>query len=373
MMSRDENILRWGIPGWTLVVSFVMFAFVDYFFADDSTIYTLIDSALTEGELWRTLVAALLIAAAGIPIGYLVYQIYFYLRWNSPVSKSGLLPPLIVGREDELKLMLGDLSDEDLEMGSSWRDHLLSSSTDHRGSWHYISQFLSEVFSSLDPSKAISDKHHYLLTTLHSLGASHIGFSFGFMFYLLTKWKTQQIYLIWIPIAFLIVLVTLALLSKSDYPLKRPEPVSRFAMRHSAEVFLASLFFLYFTLNPFLDEYVFFPIPLIICTSLGIYWGWVAKDSREGLWLLTLLLIVITLILRLTGFAVHLSLVNWSVLLVLYVLLVPAYQRLTKRRFLCILKAGSGRIALVLLAARKWLLHKLALLVCVGASNSKLV
>jgi hypothetical protein len=60
-------------------------------------------------------------------------------------------------------------------------------------------------------------------------------------------------------------------------------------------------------------------------------------------------------------------------LLVLYVLLVPAYQRLTKRRFLCILKAGSGRIALVLLAARKWLLHKLALLVCVGASNSKLV
>ena len=314
-MTKDESVLRWGIPGWVSIISFTMFALIDYFASNDSTIYVLINSALKEQELWRTLVAALLIAAAGIPLGFLYFQIYFYLRWNSPVSKSGLLPPLIVGRAEELRLMLRDIQDEDLELGTPWRDRLLSSSTDHRGSWHYISQFLAEVFSTQNSSQTISDKHRYLLTTLHSLGASHIGFSFGFIFYLLTKWKLQQVNIIWIPIAFLIVFVTLALLSKSDYPLHKQEPIHKLAVRHSAEVFLASLFFVYFTLNPFFDQYISFAVPLLICTSQGIYWGIVEKDSREGIWFITLLLIVGTLILRLTGLSAQISWMNWSIFL----------------------------------------------------------
>jgi len=314
-MTKDEGILRWGIPGWTFVLGFLIFALIDYFAANNPTIYTIINSALAEQEIWRTIVVALLIAAAGIPIGFLNYQIYFYLRWNSPVSKSGLLPPLIVGRKDELELMLRDLKDKDLEFDTPWRDHLLSSSTDYRGSWHYISQLLSEAFSSLDSSHTIADKHHYLLTMLHSLGASHVGFSLGFMFYLLTKWKLQQVNLIWIPIAFAIVTLTLAFLSKNDYPLQKQESKHRLSVRHSAEVFIASLFFLYFTLNPFLDQYGSFALPLLVCTFLGIYWGVVENGSREGLWLITLLLIIVTLTFRLTGILHHLSWMNWSVFL----------------------------------------------------------
>lgn len=314
-MNKDEGILRWGIPGWILFISFLLFSLIDYFAANDSTIYTIINSALAGQELWRMIIATLLVAASGIPIGFLSYQIYFYLRWNSPVSKAGLLPPLIVGREVELTLMLRDLEDEDLVLGASWRNRLLSSATDHRGSWHYISQLLTEAFSSADSSHNIADKYRYLLTTLHSLGASHVSFFLGFMFYLLAKSKLQQVNPIWIPITFSIVILTLALLSKIDYPRQKQTVVHRLSVSHSAEALLASLFFLYFALNPFFDQYVSFTLPLLVCTSLGIYWGVVEKESREGLWLITLLLIIGTLIVRLTGLTASLTWMDWPVFL----------------------------------------------------------
>lgn len=315
-MKKDESFLRWGMPGWTFIVGFILFVFLDFIIAGDSTVYDLVNSALTDQELLKTLIATILIAAAGIPIGFIINQIYFYIRWNSPVSKSGFLPPLIVGREVELKMMLMDLEDKDLEFGKTWRDNLLNSATDHRGAWHYISQLLTEIFSEMDHSCSLAEKHHYYLTTLHSLGASQVGFTMGFILYLIAKVKVQHASPILLPIALLIIIITLALLNVGDYPLDKTESSNKFFVRHWAEVFIASLFFLFFALYPYYgDDFSYsYVIPLLICTVLGIYWGMVDEESSRVLWLITLLLVSFSLFMRITNYANQLTWINWSVL-----------------------------------------------------------
>ena len=46
---------------------------------------------------------AILVAASGIPIGFSIYQFYFFLRWNSPFTREGLLSPIIPGRKSDME------------------------------------------------------------------------------------------------------------------------------------------------------------------------------------------------------------------------------------------------------------------------------
>lgn len=314
-MSDRFETLRWGIPGWTLVIGFLVFVLFDYFSFNDDRMYRLINAALASAGIWQALLAGLLIAGAGIPLGFVIYQIYFYLRWNSPFSKDGFLPPLIVGREAELKDTVRDLDVDKLSLGIDWRKELYRGGSDHRGSWYYLSQLFSEAFAVVDTSGVVIKQHFYLLNMLHSLGASHLGLSFGYGLYLVSKWKLSQAELWWSLIAVVIMLGTVALLSREDLRNRNPAKILGMAIQHPAELFLGSLFFLYATLNPALNSLLPFEMPLLFVISLGLLWGWNVKESREMIWAVTIAMTIVVIIVKLSGFIGAVSNLNWPILL----------------------------------------------------------
>jgi hypothetical protein len=290
---NDKNLeasLRWGIPGWTVFISFFIFLVSDYLSANDDTMYQFLNTTFSE-DMWQLVLAAVLIAGAGVPLGFVLYQVYFYIRWNSPVSKDGMLPPLIVGREMELGDTVCDLEDEDICMGVDWRRRVLSTPYDHRGKWHYLSPLLAEACLALDPEGALSERHSALFNRLHSLGASLLGLAVGFGGYLLAKWRLNQAQLWWVVAALVITFVTVLFVSLEDRARRRWKGRRRARLLcHSAEVFISALAFLYAVLNPELNSLLPYEIPAILCGIFVLVWGVSAKESREFEGILKLLI-----------------------------------------------------------------------------------
>ncbi len=141
--------------------------------------------------------AALLAAIAGVPLGFCIYQAYFWLRWNSPVSRDGFLPPLVVGREEDLDRTTRDLAPDDLTRGAAWRERWVSHKlykTDHGWRWRYLENLFTEAAQYIDTDLAglsIYARHRTLLDLMHTLGASLAGIYLGYLAYLLAKVKLE--------------------------------------------------------------------------------------------------------------------------------------------------------------------------------------
>ncbi|MBL3729296.1 hypothetical protein JIN86_06740 [Lysinibacillus sp. HST-98] len=76
MGNSDLQILRWGIPGWITVFTYSILVlslnkFDLYKYASDHDL----NGAYMAGM-------AALFVAAGVPLGYIVYQVYFYFKWR---------------------------------------------------------------------------------------------------------------------------------------------------------------------------------------------------------------------------------------------------------------------------------------------------
>lgn len=196
-MKEQANILRWGIPGWTAIVAFILFLLCDYIFAQDDRILQLINQLFSSTNITQTALVGLLIAGAGIPIGYTIYQVYYYVRWNSPISGRGLLPPLVGGRDSELNPLTKKQDDNnwDITLGVNWRKQIFEEQKKRgfRGYWHYLSPFLEDAFLKYDSSRYALERHRYLLDMLHSLGASYLGISISFLGYLILKTRSTSI------------------------------------------------------------------------------------------------------------------------------------------------------------------------------------
>lgn len=77
-MDTARQILRWAIPGWHLWL--FAFFFIAVRFALSGLILTLTDFASHHfGEVLSFLT---ILAGLGIPIGFLIYQIYFWIYWS---------------------------------------------------------------------------------------------------------------------------------------------------------------------------------------------------------------------------------------------------------------------------------------------------
>jgi hypothetical protein len=284
MNKNFDTFLRWGMPGWSAIMGFLIFVLTDYFSANDSTMYDKINSAFASQGLWQLTVAALLVAGAGVPLGFIIYQIYFYLRWNSPVSEDGLLPPLVVGRRAELDDTLHTLKIKDLAFKEKWRDELLSEGEDHRTTWFYMDPFLVDTLIQADKDGTVYDRHSYLMNMLHTLGASHLGIVIGYVSYLLFKWRMEQSPLWWLVVAFGVILVVIILLSKEDLRNRNKKP-NLFGMQimYPAELFIASLVLVYLVNNPALNILFRYQLPWFICAGIALLWGISVKSGRRFL------------------------------------------------------------------------------------------
>lgn len=138
----------------------------------------------------------LLVAAAGIPLGFFIYQIYFYIRWNSPFSRDGMFPPFIEGRMNDLKRVMDGISDEEITGGVKWRKDWIempSFRNDHTMEWRYIENYFTEITARLkDEGVNLYARYRYLMDLLHTLGAGLFGIYLGYLGYLLAIVKIKH-------------------------------------------------------------------------------------------------------------------------------------------------------------------------------------
>lgn len=311
---NNSNYLRWGIPGWTLFFSLVLFIIIDLLLGNDDAMFQLVSESSNTFNLIEAALSIALVAGAGIPIGFLLYQIYYYIRWNSPSSNNGLLL-LFNGRNKELQNTLNGLDIKDIteEKGFTIKTE------DHREMWDFISPMLIEAISNEKGSKYLENRHRYLLDILHSLGTSYLGIVLGFGTYLILKWTLgEPTNLIWIiisaPITTIIVMKLLSLEEKHD---RKQFSILKFKVRNPAELYLTMISFLFISLNPELNRLLPYEIPTIISLVLVfvIFWGILTKDLRKTTIFLTAFFLILIIPLRSTNSAHLLRSIDWSILL----------------------------------------------------------
>lgn len=198
--SEANRYLRWAIPGWVAAISCVVFVVLDIISTPvgKGSLYESITDFIRTLTREQVLTNAFLIAVAGIPLGFIIYQFYFFIRWNSPFSKNGLFPPFIEGRLRDIEDLLSGISISDLSDNKNWRDNWLGKIVrmdDHTVKWRYIESFLTEIFQILDSKYQgvkLSDRNRHLSDMMHTLGASLGGVYLGFFIYLLMKVRIEK-------------------------------------------------------------------------------------------------------------------------------------------------------------------------------------
>ncbi len=314
-MKSDSQYVRWGIPGWILFISIFLFAFLD----SQPKIFTSITSLFIvndKGEsFWVILFAGVLTAGAGIPIGYIIYQIYFYLRWVSPISRNGFLPPAINGRVLEMEDSLRDIDKNKLGFNKSWRESIINETGDHRTFWHYISPLLHETLVEIDKNDVYSKHLNYLKEALHSLGANSFGFLLGYFIYIILKWQIKELTVINLSIVLICLMLNFIFLSLGEQSRRKQKELKRHITDSQAEIFTSILIALFITLNPKINNAPLHYILWAFLLVLGIIWGLSAKEDRNIVWLFGILAIAISYTtLLLDENYDFIKSINWSVL-----------------------------------------------------------
>ena len=203
-MKGDNDLTklaRWIIPGWVVLLSFALFLLLDFLFSHTWPIT--IDSEwkmfLQSIDPISGILAALILAIAGVPLGFIIYQIYYFLRWNSPFARDGLLPPFFPGRMDELKDAWRDIPVSGLERGGTWRRNYIRSPLfewQHSYRAWYQESLFFEAVQKLDSTfsgASIYSRYRYLHEIMHTLGASLVALYLAFSAYVFVKFYLDDI------------------------------------------------------------------------------------------------------------------------------------------------------------------------------------
>lgn len=232
-MRNDDltKLARWIVPGWLTFLTFLGFVIIDIFITPEGG-----TPILSQGEIntilnffdendVSTSSEALFIAvvgvAAGVPVGFIVYQVYFFLRWNSPFSRDGFLS-LIPGRNRDIQKSIQDLHEE-LAFTDEWRkdilDHILYWA-DHSFKYRYIESLFIEACQLLDKGTEVSifSRHRYLHEVVHTLGASIGALYVGFFGYLTLRLLKEELSAsIYLPIVFILIVLFFGLMHGEDH------------------------------------------------------------------------------------------------------------------------------------------------------------
>ena len=194
--SNDlTKLTRWIVPGWIAILSYLIFIGLDVLFTPPGTesLSTKIFASIEELQGADAIISLVFLAAAGVPLGFSIYQVYFYIRWNSPFSRDGFLPPVIPGRMGDYQKILPLVRLSSLTGKSRWRrkwvEHGLFD-RDHAYLSQYVELFYMDAVrevdsASTDPSFFSRDR--FLHEVMHTLGASLLSIYLGFGLYLVTK------------------------------------------------------------------------------------------------------------------------------------------------------------------------------------------
>jgi len=189
-MDTARQILRWAIPGWHLWLFILLFIAVRFVLS--GYILTLTDFASRNfGELLSFLT---ILAGLGIPIGFLIYQIYFWIYWNLPLPVKNPDDRGYTILKDcslEWKKLVGyDIdSDAHLNPGKSiqlgpFRFAIKTRDLLHRYQHNWLlADFAWYQTLVLNDAKWLDDRTTVLVDIYHSLGASLVSLWLGYGIY----------------------------------------------------------------------------------------------------------------------------------------------------------------------------------------------
>lgn len=231
MRSDDlTKLARWIVPGWLTFLTFLGFVVIDVFITPKGGTpilsYDEINNFLNylkENDVSTSseaLFVAVVGVAAGVPVGFIVYQVYFFLRWNSPFSRDGFLS-LIPGRKRDIQKSIQDMHEE-LAFTDDWRkdiiDHVLYWA-DHSFKYRYIESLFIEACQFLDKGTEVSvfSRHRYLHEVVHTLGASIGALYVGFFGYLSLRLLKEELSAsIYLPVVFILIVLFFGLMNGED-------------------------------------------------------------------------------------------------------------------------------------------------------------
>ncbi|WP_341284692.1 hypothetical protein [Priestia megaterium] len=190
MKFETKYLIRWGIPGWV----FIFWIFYEVLFLKN---ITLLDIKLVEMTKGITLLISL--TALGVPLGYLLHQIYFGYAWVT--NKS---------RNKNLKKTVRKIGN--FPRHPQWGNNKDEDYFQFEYVWH-------AVLLNLDAEKRayVEARYRHLLSTIHGLGSLFISSGLSFLMtgaIILTNLaKAPFTLFFWIGFAFQLVIFLCAILN----------------------------------------------------------------------------------------------------------------------------------------------------------------
>lgn len=197
-MSIDDKIHRrtaaeWALPAWIMSIAFFIFVVVDRLVSHSMVMLNWATETASQ-EITKLIIGGLAVSVAGFPIGYILYQVYHYIRWNSPLANDGA-KVFRFGRSLELSEIFKDI---DLEkMNDSDRDALDKirnlADQDHRSAWRDLIPFLKRGIEQSTTKDTSRSTERSLLDNYHTLGTSCLGIIIAYMVYVLSIMRLRLI------------------------------------------------------------------------------------------------------------------------------------------------------------------------------------
>lgn len=195
-----SRTVRWAIPGWVAILTYIAFVILDIMGAGHTqtglseSVWAILETLQNEKAISPSLLGLLIAAVAGVPLGFLIYQTYFFLKWNSPFSRNGLWP-FMRGGLDDIDRMLGEIPLAMLAKNIPWQEEIVSQpifKIDPGIRWRYIDFRFTEIVNDQEkPDSALYSRYRYLYEMVHLLGVSGLGIYLGFLSYLVHKMSVE--------------------------------------------------------------------------------------------------------------------------------------------------------------------------------------
>lgn len=188
-MKADDltRFTRWIIPGWVYFLAVIIFILADTLSLTVSQGYN--DSILTIAERhlallpdsFPSLFSVIFFALAGVPLGFLIYQAYYFIRWNSPFAKYAISSCLPLDEDSIFKKEACEKFKKADNVG-----RIIIRCTE----MIFLESCKRIDMNSNGPS--VYARYRYLYEVVHTLGASMIAVIFSFFSYAIIVLKLQK-------------------------------------------------------------------------------------------------------------------------------------------------------------------------------------
>jgi hypothetical protein len=197
-MTHAYQLLKWAIPGWIFIGLFLFLIKIDSLLTDNNLLEFL---KIAEYFDAKSTGFFLFIGTSGIPIGYLIYQIYYFLYWTllyvieSEISDCNQIllywkPSLIVdvhSMQQYIKTLdLNCIMNYEIKYNLLLRlfkkgriHNIIKDTITNYYHWVYIKKIWHEKFMLKDEKELLVNRMTFLNDIYDSLGATYVAILFA--------------------------------------------------------------------------------------------------------------------------------------------------------------------------------------------------